>query len=166
MGALGIRGGNTGHKGLNRDISQVNKGGGASREITIDSAAEESVCPLSWGHREFGVMSFGKLGKLYFRAANGSRIQHFGRRKCLFKGLGSKGVFGMEFQVSEEKKHLAAVWRIAEKGNRVCFGPGEKDNFVENISSGEKMFLRRVGGSYVLNVDSVSEKEGVLGGLA
>ena len=32
----------------------------------------------------------------------------------------------MEFQVSEVKKPLAAVWRIAGKGNRVCFGPGEK----------------------------------------
>ena len=111
-------------------------------------------------------MGFGKSGKLDFRAANGTRINHFGRRKCLFKGLGSKGVLGMEFQVSEVKKPLAAVWRIAEKGNRVCFGPGEKDNFVENISSGEKMFLRRVGGSYVLDVDFVSEKEGFFGGLA
>ena len=46
------------------------------------------------------------------------------------------------------------------------FWPREKDNFVENILSGEKMFLRRVGGSYVLDVDFVSEKEMVFGGLA
>ena len=41
-----------------------------------------------------------------------------------------------------------------------------KNNFVENISNGEKMFLRRVGGSYVLDVDFVSEKEGVFVGQA
>ena len=72
----------------------------------------------------------------------------------------------MEFQVSEVKKPLAAGWRIAEKGNRVCFGPGEKDNFVENIESGEKMYLRRVGGSYVLDVDFVSERDRVFQGQA
>ena len=40
-----------------------------------------------------------------------------------------------------------------------------KNNFVENILSGEKMFLRRVGGSYVLDVDFVSEKDGFFAGL-
>ena len=97
--ALGIRGGNTGHKGIyRRDILEVNRGGGAARGITIDSAAEESVCPPSWGHREFGLMGFGNLGKLDFRAANGSRIQHFGRRKCLFKGLGKKVFWAWNFR--------------------------------------------------------------------
>ena len=70
----------------------------------------------------------------------------------------------MEFQVSEVRKPLAAVWRIAEKGNRVCFGPAVEDNFVENIESGDKMFMRRVGGSYVLDVDFVAAKEGVFVG--
>ena len=126
VGALGIRGGNTGH----RDIGNMdNKGNRVG--ITIDSAAEESVCPEGWGKHEFGTLGFGKLGRMDFRAANGSRIQHFGRRRALFKGIGKKGVLGMELQVSEVRKPLAAVWRIAEKGNRVCFGPAVEHNCGE-----------------------------------
>lgn len=58
-----------------------NRGG-----MTSDSAAEESVCPGGWRQKEFWTLGFGKLGRLVFRAANGSRIQHFGRRKALFRG--------------------------------------------------------------------------------
>ena len=72
----------------------------------------------------------------------------------------------MEFQVAEVKKPLAAVWRICEKGNRVCFGPGEQDNFVENLKNGENMFMKRVGGSYVLEVDFVEDRTGVFQGRA
>ena len=60
-----------------------------------------------------------------------------------------------DFQVSEVKKPLVAVWRIVEKGNRVQFGPEAEDNFVENIGSGEKIWMRKVGGSYVMDVDFV-----------
>ena len=43
--------------------------------------------------------------------------------------------------------------RITEKGNHVQFGPGEKDNFIFNKESGDKVILRRNGkGSYMLDV--------------
>ena len=134
--------------------------------ITVASAAEESVCPEEWGKDMFGTLGFGESGRMDFRAANGSRIGHFGRRRATFRGKGKKGMLGMEFQVAEVKKPLAAVWRICEKGNRVCFGPGEQDNFVENLKNGEKMFMKRVGGSYVLEVDFVEDRTGVFQGRA
>ena len=59
---------------------------------------------------------------------------------------------GMEFQVSDVRKPLAAVWRIAEKGNVVQFGPRDGDNYIQNINSGEKIWLKRKGGSYVMEV--------------
>ena len=66
IGALGIRGGNTGHREIG-DMGNM----GTRVGITIDSAAEESVCPESWGKGEFGTLNFGKAGRLDFRAANG-----------------------------------------------------------------------------------------------
>ena len=47
-------------------------------EITVDSGAEESVCPLYWG-REFGLDTRGP--RIDFTAANGSRIKHYGSRQ-------------------------------------------------------------------------------------
>ncbi len=57
----------------------------------------------------------------------------------------------MEFQVNDFTKPLAAVWRISEKGNRVCFWPGG------NINSGEKLPLERKGEHYVIQVDFIKQ---------
>ena len=62
-------------------------------------------------------------------------------------------MMGMDFQVSDVRKPLAAVWRIAEKGNRVQFGPNDEDCFIQNIITGEKVSLKRKGGSYVMAVE-------------
>jgi hypothetical protein len=49
---------------------------------------------------------------------------------------GEKGEEGelikMSFQVAQVKKPLVAVKRIVEKGNYVCFGPEEGDNYIKN----------------------------------
>ena len=58
----------------------------------------------------------------------------------------------MGFQVCGVKKVLAAVWRICEKG-KVQFGPEDKDCFIQNIRTEERVPLRREGGSYVLDVE-------------
>ena len=59
---------------------------------------------------------------------------------------------GLAFQVTDVKKPLVAVKRIAERGNVVQFGPEEKDNYIANKKTGDKIFLRRKGGSYVMDV--------------
>ena len=60
---------------------------------------------------------------------------------------------GLTFQVAEVKKPLISVKRITEKGNKVCFGPEEGDNFIENTKTGDKVPLRQNGrGSYILDV--------------
>ena len=65
---------------------------------------------------------------------------------------------GMIFQVSDVRKPLAAVWRICQKGNRVCFGPEEGDNFIENKKTGRKVGLRKKGGSYILKVQVLKKR--------
>ena len=54
----------------------------------------------------------------------------------------------MKFEVCDVKKALAAVWRIAAKGNRVCFGPDGVDCYIQNVRDGKKIMMRRKGGEY------------------
>ena len=59
----------------------------------------------------------------------------------------------MAFQIADVKKPLLAVCRMAEKGNKVIFGPGDDDNFIFNIRTGKKIPLIKNGrGSYLLEV--------------
>ena len=123
-------------------------------EICIDSAAEESVCPENW-EKGFGTGKIAPGKEMKFRNASGGKMNHYGSRAVTFKAEDAKEgtMMGMEFQVSDVKKPLVAVWRIAEKGNIVQFGPTNKDCFVQNIASGEKVGLRKKGGSYVMAVE-------------
>eukprot|EP00973_Karenia_brevis_P042633 5900334-Karenia_brevis.AAC.1 len=57
----------------------------------------------------------------------------------------------INFQVAAVSKPLLAVKRIVEKGNHVSFGPGDKDNFIVNKGTGERMVLTPNGrGSYLM----------------
>ena len=53
---------------------------GKKAEITVDSGAEESVCPWEWGE-EYGVDQGGQ--KMVFRGGNGAWITHYGGRKVV-----------------------------------------------------------------------------------
>jgi hypothetical protein len=58
------------------------------------------------------------------------------------------------FEVAGVKRPLLSVMRVVEKGNRVCFGPGTRDNYIQNVDSGGKVLLRpTVKGSYMLDVN-------------
>ena len=57
----------------------------------------------------------------------------------------------MTFQATDARKPLLAVKRLAEKGNRVCFGPSERDNYIESKDSKKRIILKQNGkGSYLL----------------
>ena len=58
---------------------------------------------------------------------------------------------GFCFQVTDVRKPLLAVKRISEKGNLVQFGPEDKDNFIQNKRTGDRVELRPKGGSYILD---------------
>ena len=56
-------------------------------------------------------------------------------------------------QVADVQRPLVSVNRICEKGNTVNFGPGEHDNYIQNIETKDKIFLKpNGGGSYLLDV--------------
>jgi hypothetical protein len=56
--------------------------GGGRTEITVDSGAEENVCPWGWGE-QFEVKPADKW--MNFRNASGGYIDHFGKRDVLVK---------------------------------------------------------------------------------
>ena len=62
--------------------------------------------------------------------------------------------------MSDVQKPLAAVWRIAEKGNIMQFGPRDEDNFIKNVESGKKIHMVRKAGSYVIEADYVAQEPG------
>ena len=57
---------------------------GDKTAITVDSGAEESVCPMDWGE-EFGLLKPDR--RLYLINASGSRITHYGQRQVKVEAL-------------------------------------------------------------------------------
>ena len=51
--------------------------GGQQTQITVDSGAEENVCPWNWGS-QFNVQKVDKY--MNFRDASGNPIEHYGKR--------------------------------------------------------------------------------------
>ena len=65
---------------------------------------------------------------------------------CALVGLKSS----VTFQVTKVKKPLAAVSKITEKGNWVCFGPSEA--YIENVA-GKRTDLELYNGTYSSDVE-------------
>ena len=65
---------------------------------------------------------------------------------------------GSTFQAGGVKKPLAAVHRICEKGNIVQFGPKEADNFIFNVASKQKTWLKKEYGQYVLEATLATDQ--------
>ena len=59
-------------------------GSGKKTEITIDSAAEEAVCPEEWAS-EFETTQVKKGEEMSLVSANGGKIKHFGKRTVIFE---------------------------------------------------------------------------------
>ena len=61
-------------------LMKVEFEGGGATEITVDSGAEENVCPWEWGEK-FGTKEVG--AKMKFRNASGGAIEHWGSREVV-----------------------------------------------------------------------------------
>ena len=70
-------------------------------------------------------------------------MNHYGEKEAKFTTGGRGPVMG--FQVSDVQKPLAAVWRIADKGNLVQFGPNPEDNFIQNVITKRKIPMIKNG---------------------
>ena len=53
-------------------------------EVTVDSVAEESVCPRGWG-TQYGIKPVDERNRMNFVNASGDRIPHHGQRDVRVK---------------------------------------------------------------------------------
>ena len=60
------------------------------------------------------------------------------------------GMRQMTFQLAAVNKALGSVSQIVGNGNRVVFEPS--GSFIQNLNTGEKLWLRENNGVYVLDV--------------
>ena len=82
---------------------------------------------------------------------------HYGEKTAMFKANGQLDVMSLGFQVSDVQKPLAAVWRIAERGNLIQFGPRAEDNYIMNKETQKKIMMVRRNGSYVIEAEFVQQ---------
>ena len=117
-------------------------------EITVDSAAEESVCPQAWA-AGFGLQAADRQLKLV--NASGGRIEHFGKRAVSFNPMDGQGrTMEANFEVTNVRKPLMAVARMVDAGNLVQFGPKPEDNYIQHVGTKEKVYMKRKGNSFVI----------------
>jgi hypothetical protein len=88
---------------------------------------------------------------------------HYGERVASFRTTGEAAVMSLTFQVSDVQKPLAAVRRIAEKGNTVQFGPRPEDNYIQNVATGRRIAMIKKGGSYVVPAELIVKDLGFTG---
>ena len=95
------------------------------------------------------------------RNSNVDKIEHYGKRNVPFEVEGEEEdeVMAMGFQTSDVQKPLAAVHRIVEQGNPVKFGPQKADDFIVNVDTGGRVYLRKKGRSYVLDADFLKKEQ-------
>ena len=118
-------------------------------EITVDSAAEESVCPLHWAE-QFRLNPVEAGQELRLVNASGGRINHWGSRRVAMHSEETGKTLEMGFQVTDAKKPLLSVSRLCENGNLVQFGPRPGDSFAQSVATGEKLQLEKRGNSWVI----------------
>ena len=133
-------------------------------EIVVDSAADESVCPWGWA-KPFKTVEVAPERQMKLKNASGGHIQHWGEKQVSFVAGDRDNVMGMNFQVCDVQRPLAAVCRIVDKGNIVKFGPRVEDNYILNPGTQEKIMLRRKGRSFVLDAELVKPEKALAMGF-
>ena len=120
----------------------------------MDSGAARSV----WPKRKKGVTRQkiqGKKPKL--AAANGTSIEVQGEALLEFGLRGRR--CGMKFLDAGVKKPLLAVSAMEDEGNTVVFSR-KWGRYVENDETGERIPMERRGGTYVMVLEGVAQKDG------
>ena len=77
-------------------------------------------------------------------AANGQEMKIDVEKTVKFEAAGR--TCGMIILVTDVKKPLAAVSSVVDEGNVVVFGPGPWGSFIQNVNTGEKIFMERKKG--------------------
>ena len=120
-----------------------------SIELAMDSGASETVIGedmLTAVETKEGPAS--RRGVQY-EVANGVRIPNLGEKS--FRGYTDEGLRrSMKAQVCDVNKALLSVHKLVKAGNKVVFE--DEGSYVEDKTTGERMWLQEKGGMYMLKM--------------
>ena len=80
------------------------------------------------------------------------------RADVTFRGPDNQ-ILSVTFQVTDVKKPLIAVDKLAEYGNLVQFGPHPESNFIQSVDGSVKIPMKKKGRSFVLRAGFVKKAE-------
>ena len=125
------------------------------RPLVIDSGAGETVIPRQWFSAHPLEPSAGSLAQDFYTTADGTKVYNEGQRQLLMCTPDGRSTRKMTFQVAKVNKALGSVSQMVDSQHRVIFDSddyGRDISYIENKKSGEKMWLRRENGVYVLDM--------------
>lgn len=128
-------------------ISAISADTWVNVELTVDSGAEEAVAPTHIGEH-ISIEAGNKLGVEY-EVANGATIPNLGERRCKFMTEACSMEKFVTLQVADVHKALLPVSKIVDNGHTVVFSL--QGSYIQDGWTGEKMEMKRTGGTYVLN---------------
>ena len=118
-------------------------------EMAVDSGATETVVGegmlLDVETRDGEARRKG----VQYEVADGTLIPNLGEKK--FVAVAEQGEMRkMTAQVCDVNKALLSVSKVVKAGNRVVFE--EEGSYVEDRSTGERLYLKEAGGMYMLKL--------------
>ena len=134
-----------------KEINHVEGETPTKGRITVDSGPAESVWPTGLLPEISTMPSDASQNGVTHVTADGSRIPNRGKKKVGFKTIKEDLKSSIVFQVTDVKRPLAAVSKIVEKGNWVCFGP--KEAYILNVAKNKRTALDLINGTYSLEVE-------------
>ena len=118
-------------------------------EFAVDSGATESVINEEMLPSIPVTESEASKRGVKYEVANGVRIPNLGQKQ--FDGMTEdESLRNIKVQVCDVNKALLSVKKIANAGNRIVFD--NDASYVEDKTTGEKIWLREEGGMYMLRM--------------
>ena len=115
----------------------------------MDSGAADHVTNRELAPTVEVVPSEGSRRGQHYITANGKRIPNEGQQRLAV--MTEEGAHAtMDWQITDVRRPLCSVSKLADRGNRVIFGAG--GGVIHNVKSGRLTPFRRVGGVYALDL--------------
>ena len=117
-------------------------------EFVMDSGAMETVADPGFAGNVKLRRDNGQE-KQHYRTADGTRIPNRGEKRISWEG--EDGTAGkLTVQITDVKKALCSVGKVANAGNRIVFEP--QGGYIQNIKTGKKTALVKEGAAYKLKM--------------
>ena len=129
--------------------------------VTLDSGAAASVCPANaFPDYEQEAPDPG----MNFLSANGEMVPELWKGPLVIAE--EEQIRTMQFSVAEVHKPLMSAAQVANKGHRIVLEAADKESYVEDVVTGERMRLYQHEGVYVQRLKVVDGQDAGFGGQA